>query len=188
MKTTSLFDNKLQRIFLGGAVLAVLILAAVGSPVQAVRELSGDEIEITALEDDEYIFEARGNANLLLDELEVTGERAEFHSLEEEVQFFDEVTVLGPDLTISASELLYQLAGETVFLTGRPQVQYQDLDASSDEVEYYLADEMIYMLGNVEGKRGNQEFSANEVEINLAENNIQLKGQARMQLPEGDVE
>ena len=167
-------------------IVAGLVLMA--GPVEAVREISGDELEITALEDDEYIFEARGNARLTLDELEVTGDLGEFHSLEQEARFFDNVVVTGPDLNIEAEELIYELIGERAFLTGRPRVQYAELDATSDEVEYLMAEEMVYLRGNVEGRRGQQEFSSDEVEVNLAEDKIKLSGQARMQLPEGEID
>ena len=173
-------------------IIAIIILFAglvlLAGPVGAVREISGDELEITALEDDEYIFEARGNARLNVDELEITGELGEFHSLEQEARFYDNVVVTGPDLNIEADELIYELIGERAFLTGRPRVQYAELDATSDEVEYLMAEEMVYLRGNVEGRRGQQEFSSDEVEVDLAGDKIKLSGQARMQLPEGGIE
>ncbi len=170
------------------ALILVAGLVLLAGPVEAVREISGDELEITALEDDEYIFEARGNALLKLDEIEVSGDLGEFHSLEQEARFFDNVVLIGPDMRIEAEELIYELIAERGIMTGRPRVQYGELDATSDEVEYLMAEEMVYLRGNVEGRRGRQEFSSDVVEVNLAEDKIKLSGQARMQLPEGDLE
>ncbi|MFW5790408.1 MAG: hypothetical protein ACOC1W_02660 [Bacillota bacterium] len=173
-----------------GIVFLVIVtgLILMAGPVQAVREISGDELEITTLEDDQYIFEARGNAQLMIDELEINGDLGEFHSIEQEVRFYDNVVVNGPDLKIEAGEFLYELENERAILQGRPRVQYAELDATSDEVEYLMADEMLYMRGSVEGKRGQQQFSSDEVEVDLAGDKIKLSGQARMELPEGELE
>lgn len=173
-----------------GIVFLVIVtgLILMAGPVQAVREISGDELEITTLEDDQYIFEARGNAQLMIDELEINGDLGEFHSIEQEVRFYDNVVVNGPDLNIEAGEFLYELEKERAMLQGRPRVQYAELDANSDEVEYLMADEMLYMRGSVEGKRGQQQFSSDEVEVDLAGDKIKLSGQARMELPEGELE
>lgn len=173
-----------------GIVFLVVItgLFLMAGPVEAVREISGDELEITTLEDNEYIFEARGNAQLMLDELEINGDLGEFHSLEQEVRFYDNVVVAGPDLNIEADELLYELANERATLQGRPRVQYAELDATADEVEYLMAEEMLYLRGNVEGSRGQQQFSSNQVEVDLSGNKIKLSGQARMELPAGELE
>lgn len=169
-------------------IMVVAGLALVAGPVAAVREISGDELEITSLEDNEYIFEARGNAQLMIDELEINGDLGEFHSIEQEVRFYDNVSVIGPDLNIEAGELLYELVNEKATLKGRPRVQYAELDATSDEVEYLMAEEMLFMRGNVEGSRGQQQFSSDEVEVDLAGDKIKLSGQARMELPEGESE
>ncbi len=173
-----------------GLVFLVIVIGLIlmAGPVEAVREISGDELEITTLEDNQYIFEARGNAQLMIDELEINGDLGEFHSIEQEVRFYDNVVVIGPDLNIEADELLYELADERAILQGRPRVQYGELDATADKVEYLMAEEMLYMRGNVEGSRGQQQFSSDEVEVDLAGNKIKLSGQARMELPEGELE
>lgn len=168
-------------------LLMMLLTMFLATPLQAsYQEMEGDDIYISTLEEeDEYLFEIRGNALFRTEDFEVTGEEADFHSLREEVEFRRNVIFSSEDIWISADKLFYELAKERAFFSKTARVKYQGMDATAEEVEYLGQEEMLYLFGGVEGVRKGEEFSASEVEIDLAEEKINLKGQARIRLPGG---
>jgi len=180
----SVFDS--FKFCLTAILLVIFILAAALPGQAAYQELEGDDIYISALEEeDEYLFEVRGNARFKTEDFEVSGDEADFNSFTEEVDFRGNVVFSSEEITITAGNLIYQLEQERAIFSQEARVKYQGLDATAEEVEYLAQEEMIYLTGGVEGVRNGEEFSAREVEINLTEEKINLKGQARIRLPGG---
>ncbi len=178
--------NFSSKVFAAILVAMLLLIVAV-TPLQAsYQELEGDDIYISALEEeDEYLFEVRGNALFKTKDFEITGGEADFHSIREELEFRRNVIFSSEDIWVSADKLFYELAQERALFSGAARLKYQGMDATAEEVEHLGQEEMLYLTGGVEGVRNGEEFSAREVEINLAEEKINLKGQARILLPGG---
>lgn len=179
---------KLGAAILMAILLSILLSMLTVAPLQAsYQELEGDDIYISALEEeDEYLFEVRGNALFKTEDFEITGEEADFHSLKQELEFRRNVIFSSADIWVSADSLFYELARERALFSGAARLKYQGMDATAEEVEHLGQEEMLYLTGGVEGVRNGEEFSAREVEVNLAEETINLKGQARIRLPGGE--
>ncbi|SDL15827.1 LptA/OstA family protein [Halarsenatibacter silvermanii] len=166
-------------------ILTIFVLVAAGSgPIsaQTYRDLEGDEIYITTLEEGEYLIEARGNARLYSEGLEVTGAEADLNSLTGEVIFRENVEFDSAELFVSSRHMIYYIDEERAVFTGDPDLEYIDLYAEAEEIEYMMGENMAYLYGGVEGTRARDEFEADEVEVDLAEEKVDLLGQARVRM------
>ena len=149
---------------------------------QTYRDLEGDEISISTLEEGEYLVEVRGNARFISEELEITGEEADLNTMQQELEFRGDVVAEAPDFFVSAQNLLYFLDTEKAEFTGEAYVEFQDFTARAEMVEYFMAEERALLTGQVEGTRAGDDFSAEEVEIDLAKETVDLRGDARIRI------
>ena len=173
------FKVALITVFLA---LAFVLTALFSLSAQGYRDLEGDEIHISTLEEGEYLVEVRGNARFLADDIEVTGQEADFNTLEQLVEFRGDVITTAPDLYVTSGNLLYFLAEDRAEFSDNPYVEFQDFTAHADLVEYFMADDYALLTGNVEGTRSGDDFSAEEVEIDLAAETVDLRGDARIRI------
>ena len=178
------FDFDFSKIALITVFLALVFVltASFSLYAEVYRDLEGDEINISTLEEGEYLVEVRGNARFLADDMEVTGQEADFNTLEQLVEFRGDVTTTAPDLYVTSGNLLYFLDDDRAEFSDDAYVEFQDFTAYADLVEYFMADDYALLTGNVEGTRAGDDFSAEEVEIDLAAETVDLRGDARIRI------
>lgn len=172
----------LTLIFTVLAVMTAALLFWSPAAAQNYRDLEGDEINISTLEEGEYLVKVRGNALFTSEELEITGEEADYNSLQQELEFRGEVEANAPDFYVSSQNLLYLVEQEKAEFTGDPYVEFQNFTANADMVEYFLAEDRAMLTGDVEGTRNGNDFTANEVKIDMEKETVDLRGDARIRI------
>ncbi len=188
------FSSKIFIVFLVSAMVLLTILAAPSArfttvEAQTYRDLEGDEIYITTLEEGEYLIEARGNARFFSEDMEITGDEADFDSLAGEVIFRGDVEFDSAEMLVTSRHMIYYIDEERAVFTGEPDLEYIDLYAEAEEIEYLLGEDKAYLTGGVEGTRARDEFEADRVEVDLVEEKVDLLGQARVRmLDEEEIE
>ena len=196
-------------------ILLILILVVPAANTEAARELTGDNLDFGQNEQGQ-IFTARGNVELIYDELRITAEdegiyrryngEVEFRN---NVQFFyqqfkgraveltgnvdqqvfhliDQAQSRGENSYLEADRIDIFQAEGRIEVKGNAYLEYNDFWAEADQMIYHFDQELINLEGNVRGERNGESFSSQSAEINQKTEEVRLKGKAKLTLPEAE--
>jgi len=196
-------------------ILLILILIVPAANTEATRELTGDNLDFGQNEQGQ-IFTARGNVELIYDQLRITAEdegiyrryngEVEFRN---NVQFFyqqfkgraveltgnveqqvfhliEEAQIRGENSYLEADRIDIFQAAGRIEVKGNAYLEYNDFWAEADQIIYHFDQELINLEGNVRGERNGESFSSQSAEINQKTEEVRLKGKAKLTLPEAE--
>ena len=192
--------------------LLIFILALTAN-VSAVRELNGDNLDLEQTEAGQ-VFKARGNVELIYDELRITAEdegiyrryngEIEFRNnielfyqefeaqaleltgnLESEIfHLIKEARIKGDNSLIRADQIDIYRAEDRIEVKGNAYLEYNDFWAEADQITYHLERELIMLEGNVRGERNGESFNSQSAEIDQKTEEVKLRGQASLSFNE----
>lgn len=196
-------------------ILLILILIVPAVRVNASRELTGDNLDF-GQDEQGQVFTARGNVELIYDDLRITAEdegvyrryngEVEFRN---NVQFFyqqfeakaveltgnlqqqifhliDQAQIRGENSYLEADRIDIYQAEKRIEVKGNAYLEYNDFWAEADEITYHFDQELINLEGNVRGERNGESFSSQSAEINQKTEEVRLKGRAKLTLPDAE--
>ena len=179
------FITTLSIIFFSLIIISTSMAVYSAEEVKS-RELSGDKLTMERIEgfESEYKILAQGNALLIYDDMEISGENAKFNTAQNSICFNKNVKLEATDSLIKGNELSGNIDDQKYIFKGDVFFSYNQIEATADKVTYNMKDEMAYLEGNVKGNQNGRKFSADNINIDLKKEKIQLSGKAKLVFPD----